>query len=278
LCRDSLRDYRFLNFGGGFGSILATGKRVGAVIDELTWKESNTVQELEIDDALFLDRVDIVKPGSLKVLIPQISIGLKRDEKLMIVGPSGCGKSSILRIVAGIWSARPACVRKRKDSKWLFLPQQPYVIYGSLRDQVTYPVSVNHQNEDDKITSLLVDVGLGSLLKKVDLNTQIIWENVLSIGEQQRVSFARALYNQPDVSFMDESTSALDLENQSNLMKMANTRLNAIVHIAHRRELIPYHDSVLEVDSKGWNKRVGDVTSSYESHPLKYRNHRGTDD
>ena len=78
---------------------------------------------------------------------------------------------------------------------------------------------------------------------------------MLSLGEQQRISFARALFHQPLLCVMDEATSALDAASQEQRMQLAQTRLRAIIHVAHRRELIVYHDYVLELHSGGWRLR-----------------------
>jgi putative ATP-binding cassette transporter len=71
---------------------------------------------------------------------------------------------------------------------------------------------------------------------------------VLSLGEQQRVSLARALLAKPDILFLDEATSAIDEEGEAALYKLIEERLPkaAIISIGHRSTLLPFHKDRLE--------------------------------
>jgi putative ATP-binding cassette transporter len=88
----------------------------------------------------------------------------------------------------------------------------------------------------------LTHAGLEHLVERLD--DEDTWANVLSGGEQQRVSFARLLLHKPDIVVMDESTSALDTESQEKLMTGLGTLLpdSAIISVGHRAELESFHD------------------------------------
>ena len=68
--------------------------------------------------------------------------------------------------------------------------------------------------DDDILTQLLTDFGLGEILADWGLDGVAVWEDVLSAGEQQRISFTRVVYSQPRLVVMDEATSTLDLQNE----------------------------------------------------------------
>jgi vitamin B12/bleomycin/antimicrobial peptide transport system ATP-binding/permease protein len=73
------------------------------------------------------------------------------------------------------------------------------------------------------------------------------WDHVLSVGEQQRLAFARLLLHKPDWVFMDEATSALDEDMQTSLMNLLTSELPGatLISIAHRPGLDVFHDRTL---------------------------------
>lgn len=81
------------------------------------------------------------------------------------------------------------------------------------------------------------------------------WATLLSLGEQQRLAMARVLLANPSLVLLDESTSALDLENEARLYKLLIERGVAIVSVGHRDSLRQYHDRVLRLEggaTAGW--------------------------
>jgi putative ATP-binding cassette transporter len=68
--------------------------------------------------------------------LPQITAG----QHILIMGPSGSGKTSILRALAGLWRVGEGRVAMHvEDREVIFLPQRPYMVVGSLREQLLYP-------------------------------------------------------------------------------------------------------------------------------------------
>lgn len=68
---------------------------------------------------------------------------------------------------------------------------------------------------DEQLRNALLKVNLGNLLERCEgLDSQVEWASVLSLGEQQRLAFARLLLARPLLALLDESTSALDEENE----------------------------------------------------------------
>lgn len=100
----------------------------------------------------------------------------------------------------------------------MFLPQRPYMVQGSLRDQLLYP-GQNEDLTDPQIKAALKEVNLSEVVGRVDgdFGRTVDWTNILSLGEQQRLSFARLLLRKPSIAFLDEATSALDEPNELQL-------------------------------------------------------------
>jgi putative ATP-binding cassette transporter len=169
----------------------------------------------------------------------------------MIVGTSGGGKSSILRAIAGLWDQGSGVIVRPPADTMLFLPQRPYMILGTLRDQLLYP-GHGRVVSDDGLRETLQRVNLETLEERVGgFDNEIQFDKVLSLGEQQRLAFARVLIQRPKYVMLDEATSALDGANEARLYQHLRMISTTIVSISHHPQLLDYHEQVLELDGRG---------------------------
>lgn len=238
----------------------------GAGIDRL-YDFANYLEELEPDEAedekpaiatepsfqLALQDLTLQTPNYQRTLVEHLTLELPTQQGLLVVGPSGCGKSSLLRAIASLWSSGSGTIQRPDLDHMLFLPQKPYMILGSLRDQLIYP----------KTESPLSDAQLRDILKQVNLphleerfggfDAEEDWGDVLSLGEQQRLTFARILINQPDYAILDEATSALDLPNEEKLYDHLQATGTTFLSVGHRLSLARHHDVVLALsEDRSW--------------------------
>ncbi|KAA3467954.1 ABC transporter D family member 2, chloroplastic isoform X2 [Gossypium australe] len=314
---------------------------------------------------LDVENLTLKTPKSNSTLVRDLSFAIDEKDNLLVVGPSGSGKTSLLRALAGLWSTGKGkitfYVEKAGDAQSLtssemapveensanvneefgrpinsnsksvfFLPQRPYMVLGSLRQQLLYPtwteevvvsdttkpgggicwerkreeesesggavvawvvkycddtqkefpkgsslpfltqvpnsknVSEKHHvpvPTTDDLTQVLEDVRIGYILSRFKgLDTVYEWSSVLSLGEQQRLAFARLLLSKPKLALLDESTSALDEVNEAHLYEKMKAAGITYISIGHRRTLYAYHDRVLDISSadadsgqRNWN-------------------------
>ena len=95
-------------------------------------------------------------------------------------------------------------------------------------------------------------VNLNDLIERVGgLDVELDWADVLSLGEQQRLAFARLFLNQPEFVVLDEATSALDRDNEANLYEQLRMRGIHYISVGHRRSILEYHNRVLELQGMG---------------------------
>ncbi|MDB9371997.1 ABC transporter ATP-binding protein/permease [Nodularia sphaerocarpa] len=180
-------------------------------------------------------------------LVKYLSLTVQPGESLIIVGVSGVGKTSLLRAIAGLWVHGKGTIERPPNEHILFLPQRPYMPWGSLRQQLIYPLTeTNIQREI--LLKILQEVHLPDLATRHGgLDAVIDWSRVLSLGEQQRLAFARLLVIQPKYAILDESTSALDVETEASLYQKLQTTSITYISVGHRNELLNYHQLVLEL-------------------------------
>lgn len=205
---------------------------------------------------LSLERVTLHTPNRERILVKDLSIAIVPGEGLMIVGTSGTGKSSLLRAIAGLWYCGSGVITRPPPQDILFLPQQPYMLLGTLRSQLLYP-NKERQVPDAELLALLEQVNLPDMADRFGgLDVEMDWEKVLSIGEQQRLAFARVLLTRPRFAILDEATSALDVANEGHLYQQLMTRDTTLISVAHRSTILQYHKQVLELTGDGqWQAR-----------------------
>ncbi|MBD2252785.1 ABC transporter ATP-binding protein/permease [Nostoc parmelioides] len=185
-------------------------------------------------------------------LIQDISFTVKPGESLIIVGESGVGKTSLLRAIAGLWLHGEGIIERPNNDSLLFLPQRPYITWGSLRQQLTYPQTATNI-PSEILLKTLQQVHLPDLAQRHGgLDTVIDWSRVLSLGEQQRLAFARLLLIQPKYAILDESTSALDEETEASLYQQLQQTSITYISVGHRSALLNYHQLVLELAEQNW--------------------------
>lgn len=183
----------------------------------------NTVHE-----GLRLEDLDVNLPDGTH-LFTITKAHFKEGHRYALCGPSGVGKSTLFYVLNKLWMyGKGSVTLPEKDV--LYLPQTPYLPLTSLRDALYYP----HVNSDPSMVdpntphdqygahdhaplkNLLEKVHLSYLYDKLDEKDS--WDHVLSLGEQQRLSFAKIWLHKPQWVLLDEALSAVDEPTQMSIL------------------------------------------------------------
>ena len=239
----------------------ATSQQTASKI-QLTQVPTNTSQNRsQPQPVLEFRHLTLTTPHGQRTLIQSMSLSVNWGQNLLICGSSGQGKSSLLRAIAGLWTSGSGSILRPRDEEVVFLPQKPYCVVGTLRDQLLYPCTTHYldprrlQNPSGKMNSMsdtvqdqlprydptrtITDEQLLGILQRLDLaelplragqgnairglDTVMDWSKMLSLGEQQRLAFGRILVNNPQYVILDESTSALDMASERRMYGLLQT-------------------------------------------------------
>ncbi len=221
---------------------------------------ANGTEQLDSVDEVELRGVSYTYPDQGRPALVDVDLRLPVGSMVGVVGPSGGGKSTLAQILLRLREpivgqllvdGRPAGTVSEQAwfSKFSHVPQQPHLIHGSLRDNVTF---LDERLSDSDVERAVLDAGLADLLESLPdgLETPIgTGQRDLSGGQVQRVGLARALVRSPAVIVLDEPTSALDPTTErvvhDTLRRLRTVRRLLIVVIAHRETTLALCDHVL---------------------------------
>ncbi|KAK1691716.1 hypothetical protein QYE76_008413 [Lolium multiflorum] len=257
---------KFLELSGGINRIFEL-EEVLQVAQRDTPVPSSAISTAS-EEIISFHEVDIVTP-SQKLLASKLSCNVAQGKSLLLTGPNGTGKSSVFRVLRDLWPAFSG--RVTKPSEGMFhVPQSPYTSLGTLRDQVIYPLSREEAEMkilslykagnrasapellDDHLKTVLVNVRLVYLLEREGWDSTPNWEDVLSLGEQQRLGMARLFFHHPKFGILDECTNATSVDVEEHLYRLATNMGITVITSSQRPALIPFHSAELKlIDGEG---------------------------
>lgn len=263
MIHDSLSFFR--NAYDAFASFRGATIRLNGLIDANARARALAPAPIaeSFDGSVTLEKLEVRTPGG-RPLVADLNVRLAPGDSLLISGDSGIGKTVLMQSIAGLWpfhSGSVALPGGRHAA--MFVPQLPYLPLGTLRAVVSYPRPEGSAS-DRQIQQALAKVALSQLILHVGEDRD--WAKTLSVGEQQRLAFARILLARPKAVFLDESTSAMDEGLELMLYQLLRAELpNVImVSVSHRATVEPFHARRLRLLGDGrW--RIEPLTSAIVS-------------
>jgi len=249
--------------------IAANTHRVQTLVEysksiDTTWSENRLNKPMQDDEVLVISNLTYSTPINKKhILMNNLNLTLNKNQHLLITGESGVGKTSLFRILHYIWPINIHGSFSYNIEHSFLLPQRPYFTNQSLHDEFSYPntqqlPTVHRQSE---IEQLLNDWNLSHIFEYVESNVFVCpkyaWQDLLSPGELQRLSFLRLILrlssNQPNVQlvFLDEMTSSVDIETEQRMYKYLLEQNVTLISIGHRETLRDYHQLQLKIAKNG---------------------------
>lgn len=256
-------------FTAGVGRLDRFSKGLhGASEDDVEERIHIETEETPTTEGSGFSNVTLQTPDGNRTLVEDLDLVIENGNRLLIVGVSGGGKSSLLRAFAGLWVSGSGKISRPELDKIQFLPQRPYMVIGTLRDQLLYPRN-DLKLDEKQLVDVLETVQLPKLIEHAGgLDVSGDWSKTLSLGEQQRVAIARILLSDEQFFVLDEATSALDEENEADIYKRIADLNVTLISISHRPAVARFHTHVLSLNGDGgWT--VMTVESYLESRRLK---------
>ena len=231
--------------------------RVGALEEAITQAAEPARQPIQVADAaaeapFACKQVTLRAPKDGRLLVNDLSLEVPRGRRILLTGPSGVGKSALFRAAAGLWAKGSGHIRRPAQRRMMFLPEQPCLAPGRLRDQFHTAAGESAASEE-QVLEVLRKLHLETLVTQVGgLDAEQDWEKTLSMDKRQLIAFARLLLAEPEFAFLDNATSALNESRQEEVYQLlAGTRISYISVGDRQPSLLGSHDTLLELRLDG---------------------------
>ncbi len=195
-------------------------------------------------------------------VLENISLSIKKGEKIALIGESGAGKSTLADIIIGMYTSFSGHIHvddellsEKNMLSWRekigYIPQSIYLFDSTVAENVVFGRQYNEQ----QVKEALHKAELTSFLEQNEGIHTLVGEDgsQLSGGQKQRIAIARAIYGDPDLLVLDEATSALDSRTEQkimdNIFKVSEGK--TLIIIAHRLSTIEQCDKVYKIEDRG---------------------------
>ena len=222
-------------------------------------KNENNINKLDKFNYFDIKNLSFSYSNSKIVQLNNINMSLKKGSMIGITGKTGSGKSTLFHLMLGLIKPKEGDIFYNGESifnnlnKWRakigYVSQNVFLLNSSIKNNVTF----NFLEEAVDSKKLETAINIAQLKKKITSLPNGIDTNVgsgglkLSGGERQRIALARALYRDPEIYFMDESTNALDVNTEKSILEAIKKDVNdkTVILIAHRKTTLDKCDEVL---------------------------------
>jgi vitamin B12/bleomycin/antimicrobial peptide transport system ATP-binding/permease protein len=229
--------------------------RVGSLEEAIGEVVEPSRQPIRVDETeapVAYEGVTLRAPKDDRLLVQNLSFEVPRGRRVLLTGPNAAGKSALFRAAAGLWPKGSGRISRPSQRRILFLPEQPYMVPGTLRDQFV-SAARDGAITDERILEVLQKLHLDTLVDRVGgLDAEQEWGTTLSLGEQQVIAFARLLLGKPDFAFLNDAASALSEGRRAEVYHLLAESGISYISVGERQpSLLASHDTLVEVRPDG---------------------------
>jgi ATP-binding cassette subfamily B protein len=263
-----------------FQVALAGWDRISQILDMETDLPVIDVSTTETSSSLLSFRdVSFRYTNNTEDVLHHVSFDLERGKTYAFVGPTGGGKTTTASLIARLYDPTKGTVLlngrdirsisvEERTQKIGFILQEPFLFFGTVRDNILYGNAAYANYTNDQLNDLLVESGLDKLLEPFEqgLDTQLqVNGDGVSLGQKQLIAFMRAVLRKPELLILDEATANIDTMTEqlldAILQKLPASTTRVI--IAHRLNTIENADEIYFVNS-GDVQRAGSLDDAID--------------
>lgn len=229
------------------------------------YNKNKIIKDLIFENNIVFENVSFKYSGTEKNTIEKFSLNINKNITVGIVGESGSGKSTLTNLTMGLiqptegkilidnYELNPTNIRAWQN-KIGYVPQTTFLT----DDSIIKNIALGYEKEEidvDRVNELIEYCKLTAMVESLNLNIESkIGElgSKISEGQKQRIGIARALYRNSPILILDEFSSSLDTNTETEIMKIIDSLKGkkTILIVSHRKNPIKNCDIVINLESK----------------------------
>jgi putative ATP-binding cassette transporter len=205
----------------------------------------------EDDGCIAYEHLTLQLPPDNRIAVRDLSVSIPSGTRTLVRGDDEAAKTALLWATAGVWHYGEGRIRRPGLDRIMFLPERPYLPAGTLRELLSPPGSTPVLS-DDTIMGALGTLRIEHAAARAGgLDTEQDWEAMLSLGDQQLLSAARALLAAPRFAFLHRIGTTLSAEQVDDVLRAFSERAITYVTLAHADEPRHRYDAMLDLAADG---------------------------
>jgi ABC-type multidrug transport system fused ATPase/permease subunit len=233
--------------------------------------DNNNLQNQQIlknNDVVFKNEIKFFNvsfhySNSNRLVINDCNISIKKNDFICILGETGSGKSTFVDLLTSLVSPTNGKILVDNvdiseniyswKNKISYVPQHPFLLDASIKENIIFYST--HDYSEEKFNESLHKAELNELINRLPNGADsVVGEKGARIsgGEKQRISIARAIYNDSEIIIFDESTNALDSEVEKKIMNtiIKFKGIKTVIFITHKKEFLSVYDRKFKLENK----------------------------
>lgn len=235
-------------------SFTAVIARLSLLAEALEQAQSTPVSAIEVskeNGRIAYEGLTLRSQRDGRVVVENLSISVPKGTRVLVRGPSKTAKMALFRATAGIWRAGQGRIVRPDLEHILFLPERPYLYPGTLRE-LLLRTGQEQVISDDRIRGTLHALGLDRVLERAGgMDVEKDWNDLLSLGEQQLLAFARVFLAAPQFVFLDRPGTALGPGQVDRILKMLSANSISYLTLEDSDDHLENYDAALELEGDG---------------------------
>lgn len=247
-----------VNQFGALSSFAAVIQRLSgfAEVLEAIDVDRPTVETIENGERVAYETLTLRSPRDDGALVCDLSVSIARGMRVLVAGPNEAARVALFRATAGIWTGGEGRIVRPSLDTIFFLPQQPYLTPGTLRDLLA-GTGQEREISDERILTAIHDGGLDSIVERAGgLDVECDWATVLSLGERQQLIITRLILARPSFAILDRASTAIGRAELDRALQRLDDSSITYINFDDAAVSAELYDAVLELEANGrWNWR-----------------------
>ncbi|WP_295586644.1 ABC transporter transmembrane domain-containing protein [uncultured Lamprocystis sp.] len=234
-----------------YTAVIARLEALAEAVQHAAQPTSPTITYCTDCGLIAFDRLTLKSPRSGRLLVKELTASIPAKTRCLIRVTDEAARSALFRATAGLWDQGEGTITRPAADDILFLPERPYVPPGTLRE-VLLPGGGERRFSDERILVTLRRLNLVPAVQRAGgLDCEQNWSDLLSLGEQQLLAFARVLLAEPVFVFLDHPSRALSECQVDELLCLLCERGITYVTLGEQDEDTTLYDQLLNFDQHG---------------------------